>query len=127
MDGTITEIATTEANVFAFSLSGELSDTDLSNMADEMLTAFEQHDKVNMLLIFEGYEGSETFASLQGNVMKVQVKALSKVDKYAVVGAPGFAETMIGASDMVLPVASKAFEANEVDQAWEFVGAKPLS
>lgn len=125
MNGQITPIATTLPHVFAFRLSGEISQEDLDGMARTMLSAFDTHDRINMLLVFDGYEGSSTFSALQTNVLKAQMQALANVERYAVVGAPAFAESMIAASDAIMPIEAKAFDRNELTQAWEFVGAQP--
>ena len=60
------------------------------------------------------------------NVWKSQFRSLAKVDKYAVVGAPSFAETMINVSDKIIPTDARTFAASEEIAAWHFVGAKPV-
>jgi len=125
MKGKITEIPTSEPHVFAFTLSGELSQSDLVSMAEKMLGGFERHSLVNMLLFFEDYEGVDLASGAHTAVIKAQLKGVSKVDKYAVVGAPDIAAKMVGLSDLIMPIASDSFHADEADLAWAFVGARP--
>ncbi len=125
--GMISEIPSSKPNVFAFRLSGELSKDDLVSMAETMLNAFEQHPSINMLLVFDDYEGTQIAAGMHGSVLKAQLKGVSKVDKYAVVGAPGVAEKIVELSDVIMPVASASFSADELGKAWAFVGADPAA
>jgi len=124
--GSIEQIPTSEPSVYAFAISGELSDADVKSMATTMNTAFEVHDEVNMLLLFDNYQGSEAGAGANADTMKAQWKALSNVNRYAVVGAPNSAETMISMMDKIIPVDAETFESSRVDQAWAFVGARPV-
>lgn len=125
MKGNITQIPTSKPHVFAFTLSGELAQSDLVSMAETMLGEFERYSSVNMLLFFKDYEGVEMTSGAHSAVVKAQFKGLSKVDKYAVVGAPDIAAKMVGLSDLIMPIASASFSHDDADSAWAFVGAEP--
>lgn len=121
----VTQLPATAPHVFAFRISGHVTSDDMEAMSEFMNARFEEHDSVNMLLIFEAFEGRDTGAGLNWETIKAQTKSLSKVDRYAVVGAPGSAETMIGAMDKIIPVDARTFEPGEEAAAWTFVGASP--
>ncbi len=122
---TIRRIPTTDPATFAFEIDGEVTSEEMEAMADLMNAAFDTHDKVNMMLIFRDYEGSELGAGFQWSSIRSRFRALTHVDKYVVVGAPDAAETMIDTMGKLIPVEAKTFDLAEVDAAWTFVGARP--
>ncbi|QFU07483.1 hypothetical protein PARPLA_00947 [Rhodobacteraceae bacterium THAF1] len=109
--------------VYAFHIVGEVTSDDMETMAEYMNTQFDTHDKVSMLLIFDRYDGAESGASLDWDVIKSRVRSVAKVDKYAVVGAPEKAGDMVETMSKVLPVDGRAFDTEA--EGWAFVGAKP--
>lgn len=117
------EVPNDTPGVFAFHVMGEVSAEDMAAMAEYMNAQFDRHDKVSMLLIFDSYGGSERGASLDGSVIRSQLRSLSKVDRYAVVNAPDHAEGMIKTMNALIPVTARTFDS--ADEAWDFVGARP--
>ena len=113
----ITQLTTDRADLYAFRISGEVNRDDMEQMAEVMNAAFDAHDdKIDMLMIFDPYKGSETGASLSWEAVKSRFKAITHVNRYAVVGAPDKANKMIDFMDQLMPVKAETF-ANEPD-AW---------
>lgn len=122
----ITQIATDRADLYAFRLTGKITDDAMEDMAEYMNTAFDaHHDKIDMLMIFDRFEGSEFGASWDWDVIKSRFKALSNVDRYVVVGAPDRADKMIAFMDRILPVNAETFE--DEAAAWQALGAKAIA
>lgn len=124
--GTIARIPVDHPQVYAFRISGEVSAEDMKAMATTMNDAFDAQDPVSMLLIFEDYEGVDAGAGFDMETLTSQFRSLSKVDRYAVVGAPSFTATVIMVMDKVIPVDVRTFERSEEQAAWNFVGAMPF-
>ena len=127
MQETIKRITSNEPNVYAFEISGEIREEDMKSMATTMQSAFAAHESVDMLLIFRDYQGSETGAGMNEETIRSQWQALSQVKRYAVVGAPDYAKTLIDVMDKLIPVKAETFPAEKIDEAWAFVGARPVS
>ncbi|MDB5664312.1 STAS/SEC14 domain-containing protein [Cypionkella sp.] len=125
--GSINQIPVDNPSVYAFRISNEVQAEDLKAMAQTMNNAFDVHSSVSMLLIFEQYEGVETGAGFDMETFKSQFRSLAKVDKYAVVGAPSIASTMINVMEKVIPTDARTFERSEELVAWQFVGANPAA
>jgi D-mannonate dehydratase len=123
----VTQIQTDNPSVFAFMIRGEVTSEDMEGMARIMNTAFDAHKSVSMLLIFDHFEGREVTAGWDTESMKAQFRSLSKVEKYAVVGAPSAASAMIAFMDKIIPVDARTFAAMEETEAWGFVGAQPIT
>ncbi len=124
--GPISEIETDKPSVHSFRVSGHIDDDASEALAKHMNDVFDRSDKVNMLLDMTAFTGSDWDSMLDGDVIASRFRALSHVERYAVVGAPERAAKMINLMDKVIPVQAKAFAADESDKAWEFVGARPM-
>lgn len=120
---TISETQTNRPDVFAFHITGEVTADDLQAMASYMNDQFDQHDSVSMLLIFQDFQGQKTGAGFDVATLKAQIRALSKVQKYAVVGAPDAANTLIDVMNKIIPVEARHFARAQQADAWDFVGA----
>jgi hypothetical protein len=62
-------------------------------MAEMANAAFDRHDTVDMLLIFENFAGQDTGALFDAEAMKAQFRSLANVGRYVVVGAPDSARS----------------------------------
>lgn len=124
---TINQIPVDNPLVYAFRITGEINAEDLKAMGSTMNGAFDIHPSVSMLLIFDSFQGLDAGAGLDMETFKSQFRSLSKVDKYAVVGAPSVAETMIKLMDKVIPTDARTFDQAEEQAAWDFVGATPVT
>ncbi len=122
----VRQIPTSSDTVYAFEVSGHVSDDDAEALAEYMNDAFDRHEKVNMLMKLDGYTGSDMDAIFDGEVIESRWRSLFNVEKYAVVGAPDGASKMIAFMDKILPVDAKSFASHEEAMAWEFVGEKTL-
>lgn len=121
----VTEIPNTADNVYAFQVKGHIDDDVMEDLAEYMNDAFDRCDSVNMLFDLSGYEGADQMSIFDGDVLKSRVRSISKVDRYAVIGAPENAQKMIGMMDKIIPVDARTFKSEERAQAWVFVGASP--
>ncbi|WP_168771086.1 STAS/SEC14 domain-containing protein [Palleronia sediminis] len=120
----IRETPTDRADVYAFHIMGEVSEDDMEDMAERMNDVFDRHDKVSMLLIFDRYEGAETQAHFDWDVIRSRLRSVTKVEKYAVAKAPERAGKLVERFGKLLPLEARAFD--DVDAAWVFVGARPV-
>lgn len=127
MNDSVNRIDTTRDSLYAFEITGEVSDDAMERMAKTMNDAFDHHDdKVDMLLIFRAFEGSEPGATLDMDVIASRLRSLTNVARYCVVGAPESANTMIETMAKLMPVEAHTFALHELDAAWTLLGAQPV-
>ena len=120
----VVPIPTAHEHVHAFDITGDLDATGMGEMAEILNTAFDTHDgKINILLRFKDFETSDATAGTTLSAIKAQIRSLTHVGRYAVVGAPQAAETMIRFFSHIIPVDARTFAADEEQAAWEFVNA----
>ena len=123
--GPITQIPADRETVFAFVIAGHITDDDSEALAKYMNRAFDAHDKVDMLLDLSGMTGSDWDAAFDDDVIRSRFRALKHVRRYAVVGAPKGAATMIGIMDKIIPVDARTFDTQA--EAWDFLEARPVA
>ncbi|SIT90355.1 SpoIIAA-like [Yoonia rosea] len=125
--GSIQQIPTDNDTVLAFQIHGHIDDDASEALAKFMNDAFDKHPKVNMLLDMAKFTGSDWDSIFDSDVVKSRFRSLQHVGRYAVVGAPDRAAKMIALMNKVIPVEARAFDADEITQAWDFVGAQPIT
>ena len=121
--GPITQLQTTSPRLYAFAVTGHIDDDASDALAKYMNDAFDRHEeKVDMLLDLSAFSGSDWDSFLDMDVITSRFRALTNVDKYAVVGAPDRAATMIGLMDKIIPVQARAFDKDDMAAAWDWLG-----
>ena len=124
--GPVTQIPTTDPKVYAFRITGHVDEDTSEALAKFMNTTFDEHEgKVDMLLDMTFFTGSDWDSFLDSDVIASRFRSLKHVHRYAVVGAPAGAARMISMMDKVIPVEARAFE--DLEAAWAFVGAEPVT
>ncbi len=112
--------------VYAVDIHGEVAQEDIFRIARLMNRAFDA-GKVRMLLRFRPYEGQTAGSLFDHDALKAEFRSLSHVEKYAVVGLPGYLASFIGLMNHMIPVDAATFDADEEEKAWAFVRATPLA
>jgi len=121
----ITEIPTDTPSVYAFRVLGGVTSDEMAGVAEVLEKGFERHGKVNILFLLEDFDMSDAVSSSSLKSLAAQVRSVSHVRRYAVVGAPSVAATMINTFDKVTLIEANTFEPGEEAGAWRFVGARP--
>ena len=117
----IRELPAPRPRFYAFRITGTVTREDMAAMGARMADVFEASDnKVDMLLIFDGYKDAEALAGLSWPAIKSRTEALWSVDRYVVAGAPEAAAAMIEVMDTVMPVKAETFDTEEA--AWAALG-----
>lgn len=120
---TIREFRTGQAGLFAFHITGEVTGDDMEAMAERMNAVFDSPGKVDMLLSFENFRGSELGAGIGWENLKSRFRAVTEVRNYVTAGAPDAAEGMISFFGSLLPVETRSFETEA--QALDWLAAQP--
>ena len=126
MSESVHRISVDKPSVYAFEITGEVTADEMEWMAQTMNAAFDTHDeKVDMLLVFRDFQGSESGSLWDTEVLKSRFRSLANVRRYVVVGAPESAKSMIDSFAMVMPVEAHTYDAGELDKAWALLGTQP--
>ena len=115
---TIREIDPGRPATLAFRIDGRVTRTDMKMMSDRVLEAFDAHDKIDMLLLFDRFDGAEPGAGLTAPAIKAQTASLWNVRAYVVAGAPESAAGMIEQVGSLLPVDAETFDTEAEARAY---------
>lgn len=124
MHPSVTQIQTTDPAVYAFRIAGEVDADAMAAMAEVMNAAFDTQPKVRMLLIFDRFDGNSLGATLNFETLKAQFRSLSRIERYAAVGAPETVEKIIETAGGWTGIDTRTFDLSEEGAAWGYVGAE---
>jgi hypothetical protein len=117
-------LQTTKENVFAYEVTGRIRQKDIKAAAQAMKPFLEREGKINVLARMKGYKGFDLMAALDDDLVWLKYKSLSKVERYAVVGASNSMRNFLELVSPLFSVKVRVFEASEEEAAWEWVGAQ---
>lgn len=109
--------------LLAFEVDGKIRKPDIEAMARTVTDAFAMPGKIDIIIVMTNYEGIEFGAAFDLESLTAQAQSATQVRKYAVVGAPGWAEAMINLLSPLTPVEERTFNLEEAEQAWVWVRA----
>ena len=117
-------LQTTDPNVFAYEIDGRLREKDIKAIVEQMTPLFEREGKINVLARMKGMNGFDLMAAVDDALVWLKYKSLTKVERYAVVGASNWMRNFLELVSPLFPVKVRVFEASEEQAAWEWVGAE---
>ncbi|WP_299651301.1 STAS/SEC14 domain-containing protein [uncultured Tateyamaria sp.] len=122
----ITQVNTSRPDLYAFRITRMVTQEDMEAMAALMNDAFDAHeDKVDLLMIFDRYDGAESGATWSWEALKSRFKSITNVRRYVVVGAPDSAEQLIEAMGKVIPVEAETHDTEIA--AWRSLNAEAVA
>ena len=117
-------IQTTKKTVFAYEIDGPIRDSDVKTAVRGLNEAFEGHKKINVLARMKNWAGFEFGSIFSDELFRMKYSALSKVDKYAIVGPRPWMRNLYELINPFFSAKIRVFDANEEAEAWEWVGAQ---
>ncbi len=122
---TVIEVANNRESLFSFRITGEVSQEDMTALAEYVNSIFDDHDAVDLMMIFDRYDGAETGAGFTWEGIKSRFRSLTKVEHYVVVGVPERAQAAIAAMGTIIPVEARTFD--EEIAAWRYLDAEAIA
>jgi hypothetical protein len=116
-------LQTTNENVFAYEVDGRVTEKDIEETVKELKSKFDQKEKINILARMKNFDGFDLIALLNDDLYRVKYQSLSKVEKYAVVGAPTWMRNFLELIDPAFKLKIRVFDMEHENDAWEWVGA----
>lgn len=112
---------TERPDLLGFEIWGRIDKADMAWMAGQVQDAFAEADVIDVILVMHHYDGAELGAVFDLESLKAQARSVFNVRRYAVVGAPTWAEAMITLMSPLSPVEAQAFTLDDLDAAWRWV------
>ncbi len=120
-------LPTTEDDVLGFEINGTISAEEMPDVIKEFDTFLAHHEKVRLLNRMKHFGGIDPEVFMQGGLISMKLSAMNKVERYAIVGAPGWMSKIIGTMNSVFgDIDMQTFPADREDEAWAWLGARPV-
>jgi hypothetical protein len=117
-------LQTTSENVFAYEVDGRLRERDIRNAVKELKPFFERDGKFNVLARMTGFSGFDLLSIFDDQLIRLKIKAPSRIGKYAVIGAKSWLRNLLELVNPLVSTEIRTFEISEESAAWEWVGAR---
>lgn len=117
-------LQTTSDNVFAWEINGKLREKDVKAAVEHLKPFLEREGKFNVLARMKNFGGFDLLSVLDDDLVKAKYKALSKVEKYAIVGASAWVRNFLELISGLFSAEIRFFDLEEEHAAWEWVGAE---
>ncbi|MEO8573899.1 MAG: STAS/SEC14 domain-containing protein [Pyrinomonadaceae bacterium] len=117
-------LQTTSENVFAYEINGRLRERDIRSAVDAVKPFLDRDGKFNVFARMKDFSGFDLLSVFDDKLIKVKLKAPSKIDKYAVIGPKPWIRNLLELVNPLVSTEIRTFEASEEDAAWEWVGAR---
>jgi len=117
-------IQTTSENVFAYEVDGRLREKDIKTAIEQVKPFIEREGKFNVFARFKNFSGFDLLSVFDDNLIRLKLKAPSKIAKYAIVGAKPWMRNLVELAGSLIRTEIRTFDAEEEAQAWEWVGAQ---
>jgi hypothetical protein len=114
-------IPTARADLFAFEVKGRVHQSDIEWMARTLQSAFDRLGTVDVIIVMKDWKGIDLSAAFDPQSLWTQASANAHIRRYAVVGAPGWAKSMINILSPLTPVKEKTFDLPEEAEAWLWI------
>lgn len=115
---------TTSENVFAWEVNGRVREKDVKAAVAAMKPYLERDGKFNVLVRLKDFGGFDLLAALDDELMKTKYRAISKVEKYAIIGAKAWMRNLVELVSGLFSTQIRFFDPEEEHAAWEWVGAE---
>jgi len=117
-------IQTTKKTVFAYEVDGPIRESDVKTAVQGLNDAFKGHKKINVLARMKNWSGFEFASIFTDELFRVKYTALSKVDRYAVVGPRPWMRNFLELLNPLFSTKIRVFDISDEAEAWEWVGAQ---
>lgn len=119
-------LSTSKEDVLAFEIDGVISAKEMPELIKTFRTFLERHEKVRMMNRIKHFGGIDPAVFMQSGLVSMKLAAMQKVERYAIVGAPGWMRQII---ETVNPAFAdmdmRTFPEDQENEAWAWLGAEP--
>lgn len=117
-------LQTTNENVFAYEVNGKLREKDIKAAIAAMKPYLEREGKFNILARLKDFGGFDLLAALDDDLVKTKYKAISKVEKYAIISSSAWMRNLLELVSGLFSAQIRFFDPEDEQAAWEWVGAE---
>lgn len=120
-------IETDRPNVLGFEIDGKITRAEMGWIAELIIDSLERNGPMRLLGRIGELRGFEPEAFLNNDYVRLKLKAFHGVERYALVGGPGWLRGWINFAAPLVKVEVRHFQPDEEELAWAWLGAHPTA
>lgn len=120
-DSHIKTISTNRDDLVAYLIDGHMTADDITSVYTELLAIYKQHEKIDLLVKFENFDGFDWSAVFTDTTYAAKTQSLDHIRRYAIVGAPSWMSTIATAFNPLFSLELKSFKMDEEEKAWAWL------
>ena len=118
------EVSTGDPGLVAFEINGKIRKTDLIEMKAIIEKLKSATPPKRAIALIRDFKGAELSVFAQSDFISLKKDAINNLERYAIVGAPDWIETMVSKTNSLISIDMKSFDADEEDDAWAWIKEK---
>lgn len=107
--------------LIAYEIDGRISAEDVEKLLAPLEPFLTGEKKLNLLVRVKNYDGFDPAILMDGSLMGSKFGAISHLDRYAIVGAPGWMAAMASGVASMMPFEMRMFDISDDTAAWAWV------
>jgi len=124
-EASIRFLPTTKDNVLAFEVDGVMSSEEMPGVIKKLEGFLADHDKVRLLFRMKHFGGFDPSILMQSGLFSMKLSAMEKVERYAIVGAPGWMRKVVDTMNPAFPdIDMQTFPTDREGEAWVWLEAE---
>jgi hypothetical protein len=116
---------TDKPEVIGFEIDGRISAVEADAVVDYFNAALGEDRPLRLLGKMKHIGGAELGAFFDRGFLKLKHDILGRLDRYAIVGGPGWLRAWVTALDKLTKADIRHFKASDEPLAWQWLGAEP--
>ena len=104
--------------VIAFEIDGRITGGDVDRVMAPLAPRLEGDERINLLVRFRAWDGFDPSIMTDGSLLGMKMGAMTRLGRYAVVGAPRWMATIVGGAAALMPFEMRMFDAEDDADAW---------
>lgn len=120
-------IETDRADVIGFEINGRLSREEIAIIARELNVERGANRITSALVRIRSFEGFDAGIALDGEYLRMKLRFLRELDRYAVVGGPRWIQQWVEFVAPIVRIETRHFAEDAEAEAWKWLGAKPTA
>ncbi len=121
----VRRVETDREDAYAFEVTGHITAADVENMYGLLEGAYTLHERIDVIVIIHDYDGIDWNAAWKEKTILGKTRGLKHIRKYAVIGGPGWLKGALALFKPFVSVDMQYFDLENVEAAWQWIGAKP--
>jgi hypothetical protein len=118
-------ITTTRPDTYAYVWNGKITRADVEHVLGTLRHELETHSSVRVLGRIEHIGGFQPAAFMQSSLLRVKLLGLKKIERYALVGGPGWLPKYVALAKRITGIDMRHFDSAKESEAWAWLEAKP--